>query len=543
MFSSIRLKLSLSHLAVIALAMGLSAYLLLSFLEDYFVDASRDSLTAQARLTAQALIPQSIPEDRQDSVSILQTQTSAEQFASGTMSSTAPVQVFIEAEPQTGDWTAFNNTMAQTQKGGSNFSVQASNIDLDAQGRPPASPDLTYLSNASLQLSAQLQTRIRILDTRGTVIADSWQQEQGTDLASDPAVSKALGGETASRTARVSGEQTMCVALPAMIDGQPVGIVYLSQPLRDMTAVLHDVRTRLLISTGVAALLSGMVALVFSRAISNPLRRLTAAAGAVAQGRLDQQVPVRSRDEIGRLSQTFNEMTERLRLARQTQIDFVANVSHESRTPLTTIKGMAETLREGAADDPEVRDRFLSTIESETNRLIRLVNDLLLLSRADSGALDLRREPVDLAALARSTVEQLTHRAGAHPVTLSIEANAEIPCVDADPDRVRQVLVNLIDNAIKYSRPGGVVSVAVAPGPERSALVQVRDQGIGIPAQDLPHIGERFYRTDKARSRTEGGTGLGLAIARALIEAHGGRLWLESKEGKGTTVSFTLPSA
>jgi signal transduction histidine kinase len=314
-----------------------------------------------------------------------------------------------------------------------------------------------------------------------------------------------------------------------------------------VTAVLHDLRTRWLSATAIALALSGVVGLLLSGAITRPLRRLTAAAGAVAQGQFDQQVPVRSGDEIGRLSQAFNDMTARLQAARQMQVDFVANVSHELRTPLTSIKGMLETLRGGAVDDPGVRDEFLETAEDETDRLIRLVNDLLILSRVDSAALNLRREPTDVAELVRATADRLSPQATAKDLAVRLEATPDTPLAWIDPGRIEQVLVNLLDNAIKYSPPGATVVVKVSAGPDRSALVAVHDQGIGIPAEDLPYVGQRFYRADKARSRSEGaraigGSGLGLAIAQALVKAHGGRLWLESQEGQGTVVSFTLPS-
>ncbi|MGC9334138.1 MAG: HAMP domain-containing sensor histidine kinase, partial [Anaerolineae bacterium] len=248
-------------------------------------------------------------------------------------------------------------------------------------------------------------------------------------------------------------------------------------------------------------------------------------------------------DELGQLSRTFNDMTERLRAARQMQADFVANVSHELRTPLTAVKGTVETLRDGAVDDPEVRDRFLETVEAETDRLIRLVNDLMVLSRADAEALNLRREPVDLPDLARGTVSRLAQQAGAKGLDLVVESPPHLPPVLADADRIEQVLVNLLDNAIKYSPTGRTVWVRLVADPEGKVHVQIQDEGIGIPAAELNRIGERFYRTDRARSRAEGGSGLGLAIARALVEAHGGRLWLESGEGRGTVVTFALPAA
>jgi signal transduction histidine kinase len=333
------------------------------------------------------------------------------------------------------------------------------------------------------------------------------------------------------------------VVLPVRVDDQVVGVVYLSQPLSDVAVVLHDLRTRWLLATGIALLLSGLVGLLLSGAITRPLRRLTTAAGAVARGQFDQQVPVRSGDEIGRLSQAFNDMTARLEAARQMQSDFVANVSHELRTPLTSIKGMLETLRGGAVYDPEVRDAFLETAESETDRLIRLVSDLMVLSRADSAALTLRRESTDVVGLVRATLDRLRPQAQAKELTLTVDAGLDTPRVRIDPDRIEQVLLNLLDNAIKYSRPGTDVVVKISSGPDRSVLVHVKDEGIGVPAEDLRYIGQRFYRADKARSRAEGGSGLGLAIARALVEAHGGRLWLESQEGQGTQVSFSLPSA
>ncbi len=506
MFSSIRTRLTLSHLAVIVVAMGLSGLLLLSLLEGYFLDAMEDSLRAQAELTAQALIPGAVAEAPPD-----------------------PMQ------------NAAANTVQQRQLG--NISVEAQNAAPPPEPSTPltASLDLSYLSDASLQLSAQLDTRVRVLDAAGGVLVDSAQADLGADLGADPLVAQALAGQYASRADTGGRAPAMHLALPLRVEGDLVGAVYLSQPLTDALEVIRDLRNLWLVTTLAALLFSGLVGLLLSRAVARPVRRLTEAAGSVAAGNLDEQVPAGSRDELGRLSRAFNDMTARLRAARQAQTDFVANVSHELRTPLTAVKGTIETLRDGAVDDPEVRDRFLATVEAETDRLIRLVNDLLVLSRADSAALNLRRAPLDLAALARATVGKLAPRASARDVSLVVEAGPGLPPALADADRVEQVLVNLLDNAVKYSRPGGRVTVRIDGGPAGTVQVQVRDEGLGIPADEMPRIGERFYRADRARSRAEGGSGLGLAIARALVEAHGGRLWLESEEGRGTVAIFVLP--
>ena len=507
MFSSIRARLTASHLLVIMLAMSLSGFLLLSFLERYFLQAAEESLTAQAVITAQALIP-------------------------GATTNRPPV----DAAP------AYS---AVQQQQASNLALQAQNLPAPAVDLSSHGVDLGVLADASFQLSAQLDTRIRILDPVGVVQVDSQQTEQGADLSADPLVAEALTGQYASHTDQ---DRVMHVALPALVDERPVGVIYLSQPLDDVTAVLYDLRIRWLISTGMALLFSGVAGLLLARMITRPLRQLTAAAGVVAEGRFDRRVPVRSRDELGRLSSAFNDMTGRLQAARQMQIDFVADVSHELRTPLTAVKGLVETLRDGAVDDREVRDRFLETVESETDRLVRLVNDLLLLSRADSEALNLRREAVDLEKLIRPLMDRLAPAAAGREVDLRLEAPPEAVMAWADSDRIEQVVLNLLDNGIKYSRPGGVVTVmldgepAIAPESRAEATVRVRDDGMGIPAEHLPHLGRRFYRADRARSRSDGGSGLGLAIAQALIEAHGGRLWLESQEGAGTVASFTLPS-
>jgi signal transduction histidine kinase len=518
----------LSYLALIVLAMTLSGFLLLSLVERYFLQAAEDSLLAQARITAQVLIPGATLEDVPPVPEIDQ----------------------VDAIPaEEADLSPAYNAVQQQQL--SNLSLQAENYARPAEEFALEHMDLTYLASASLRLSSQLETRIRILDGEGLVLVDSGQPGEDAlasadprqDLSSDPMVRVALQGEYTHHIDRAGGELSMHLALPVMTQGRLVGVVYLTQPLGDVMVVLYDLRVRWLLSTAMGLIISAVLGLVLSGAIARPVRRLTAAAEAVAQGHFGQRVPVTSRDEVGRLTRTFNDMTARLETARQVQVDFVANVSHELRTPLTSVKGMLETLRAGAVDDLEVRGRFLETAEDETDRLIRLVNDLLLLSRADSEALQLRRETVDMARLSRRAVDRLESKARDRGLCVKTETGGDTPMARIDPDRIEQVLINLLDNAIKYSRPGGTIIISVTATPDGWLLVQVRDEGIGIPAYDLPRIGQRFYRADKARSRAEGGSGLGLAIAQALVSAHGGRSWLESQEGKGTTAYFTVPAA
>jgi len=225
--------------------------------------------------------------------------------------------------------------------------------------------------------------------------------------------------------------------------------------------------------------------------------------------------------------------TERLRR------ELTANVSHELRTPLTSIKGFAETLLHGALKDEAASVRFLTIIDSEANRLVKLVDDLLDLSRLESKGATLEVGAVDLGQLVAHTVDRLRPLAEESRLTLAYRGPSEVQVL-ADADRLEQVLTNLIDNALKYSAPGGRVDVAILPN-DHEVTVTITDTGRGIPPDDLPHVFERFYRADRSRTRGSGGTGLGLAIAKHVVEAHGGVIGVRSRLGEGTTFLFTLP--
>lgn len=232
----------------------------------------------------------------------------------------------------------------------------------------------------------------------------------------------------------------------------------------------------------------------------------------------------------------------RLRQLESVRQDFVANVSHELRTPLSLIKGAAETLIDGGRKDPAITTRFLEIIEKNANRLTLLIDDLLLLSRLDSGRLELQLHEVPLARAIQEALDDAALVARAREVTLRHEAPADL-AARADPDRLRQVLTNLVDNAIKYGRAQGFVTVSARMIGAGFLEVAVHDDGPGIPPEAQARIFERFFRIDKARSREQGGTGLGLAIVKNVVEAHRGSVRVESSPAKGTTFFFTLPSA
>ena len=230
-----------------------------------------------------------------------------------------------------------------------------------------------------------------------------------------------------------------------------------------------------------------------------------------------------------------------LRQLERVRTEFVANVSHELRTPLTAIQGYLETLLSGALEEPENARRFLEIVLRHSERLGRLLNDLTDLSNIELGKVTLRREAVKLDEVVASVLAIIGPRAERSRVRLGTDTPADLPAVSADRDRLSQILINLVDNAVKYTPAGGTVTVTARAVPGGMVEAAVADTGIGIPPADLPRITERFYRVDKARSRELGGTGLGLAIVKHLVAAHGGELHIESVQEQGTTVRFTLP--
>ncbi len=229
-----------------------------------------------------------------------------------------------------------------------------------------------------------------------------------------------------------------------------------------------------------------------------------------------------------------------LRKLERIRRDFVANVSHEFRTPLTAIQGFAETLLAGAMNDPQNRDRFLGIILEHSRRLARLTEDLLKLSQMDAERLELELRPVSVAQLVESCYETARHRAGEKELNLSLDVPEGLPNVSGDARRLQEVLQNLLDNAIQYTLPDGNI-VLSAETRNDEVIFTVADTGIGIPQADQPRIFERFYRVDVARSREAGGTGLGLSIAKHLIEGHGGRIWVESEVGVGSKFHVSVP--
>ena len=362
--------------------------------------------------------------------------------------------------------------------------------------------------------------RIVLADRTGRIIADS---------------SGKLEGQFVSRNWGAP------VAL-ATVQGQPVGLIYVN-PVGPPASSGEDsflgaVNRSLWLAVAAAGLAAVLLTIFLSQRILGPVEALTVAARRMEKGDLSQRVQVRSSDEIGALAHAFNAMADGLARIEQLRRNMVNDVAHELRTPLASIRGYLEALRDGVvAPSPQIVD----SLYEEAMLLNRLVDDLQELALAEAGQLKLDRQPTDLAAVVQQAVGSLLPEASAKELTIQTEL-PDLPQVDADPQRVGQVLRNLLRNAVAYTPAGGEITVLARPvGAE--VEVSVRDTGIGIAPEHLPYIFERFYRVDQSRARSTGGAGLGLSIVKGLVEAHGGHIRVESEVGKGSTFTFTLPSA
>jgi two-component system sensor histidine kinase BaeS len=307
------------------------------------------------------------------------------------------------------------------------------------------------------------------------------------------------------------------------------------------TNFLSSVSTSLWIAGGIAVAIAAAVAIIFSRGITAPLRRLSAAAARVARGDTSCRVDTTSTDEVGTLTNTFNHMVETLDRDRDARRKLMGDLAHEMGTPLSVIQSNLEGMLDGVV---EASPDKISSLHQEAILLARLVKDLRTLSQAEAGRLNLAPAPGDLGRLATSIVTATGPEAARKGVKLAVQVEPDLPPAMMDADRVSQVLVNLLSNALRYTSDGDAVDVRVA-GEEGggSLVVSVADTGQGIPQADLPYIFDRYYRGPEPREKRAGGSGIGLAVVKELVEAQGGRVWARSAPGQGSTFCFTVPAA
>lgn len=321
-------------------------------------------------------------------------------------------------------------------------------------------------------------------------------------------------------------------ARPIVVSDRAIGVVEVSKSTLASERFLATLRYILLVTIVVAALASLFVSLLLARRLSRPVRDMEQATQRIAAGDLDVRLDGYPPDEIGRLAESINRMTERLEHLEAARTRFISEISHDLRTPLTAIKGLLVNLIDDGSEPNERAS--LEIAERETDRLIRLVNQLLDLARWQGGRLELNRRPVDVGAIARDAVALSEGRARHRQITLSADVPPNLPTISADPDRVQRVILNLLDNGIKFTPSGGQVMLTVRQRADEIEI-SVQDTGRGLTDEEQERAFEPYYRGQG------GGAGLGLTIARAIVEAHGGQMGIENSQGQGCLAWFTLP--
>lgn len=362
--------------------------------------------------------------------------------------------------------------------------------------------------------------RVILADSSSLVVADTYGLRLGERLS----------------------EQELAQGTAIIVNGQRVGTLWLTTTTPPGVLSQEDLFTRsvtvAIILAGIAVLiLAGLAGFFLARRIAGPLSKLTKAVHRLAAGGWEQRLVLTGDEEIVQLVTAFNDMAARLEKYEAMRRNLVADVAHELRTPLTVLRGQLESLQAGAL---EAKPEVIMSLHDEILRLSRLVHDLQELSLAEAKKLPLHQETFNLVEAVQKVLNFFQVEAEGKNIALTLNTEGQEIQVKGDRDRLTQVLINLLGNALRYTPPQGQVGVTIK---EKSGevSVSVADTGPGIAAADLPYVFERFYRPDKSRSRAQGGAGLGLAIAKGFVEAHGGRIWVESQPGQGTRFTFTIP--
>lgn len=381
---------------------------------------------------------------------------------------------------------------------------------------------------------------IYIMDANGNIVADTGNQfanltsEDIKKLTEGFAVQKMFEGRESDSSYLGSG-------YPIMQSNTFKGSFFVLAPIADIQEPVQKIRNLLILSAVGALFVALGFTYVISKKMSDPLLEMEQATREIAKGNLDIQVNISSRDEVGSLGKAINDLALETNRYRTNRKEFFANISHELRTPISYLKGYAEVLKEGLYRTEEERRQYLTIIEDETERLIRLINDLFDLSKIEEGKIDLQMDVIDLIDVLETALLKARIELEKKGLTLKRKIVGNVSFIEADAIRLEQIFTNLLGNAVRYTEKGSI-NVMVWSA-ENKVHVIIEDTGIGIPEEDLPLIFERFHRVEKSRSRELGGTGLGLAIVKNLVEIQQGTILASSQVGNGTKFHLSFPIA
>lgn len=400
-------------------------------------------------------------------------------------------------------------------------------------------------------LDESFDTRIWLFDQAGKIIATSMKNEVVTGKAVASSIAgKVLQGKSAVSELQIEGLQDpmLSVAVPWGAGQQIYGGIILHAPIEGIERTISQMRETILWATLFGVLLSTIMVSYLSWSISRPLKKIEKTASEIGRGNYGERVHVEKPDEIGDLAKTINTLAERLenveqerRHLEQVRNDFLANVSHELRTPLTAMQGFLEALQDGLVEEEEARKRYYNVLYSETMQVNRLVDDLLDLMKLENNEITLAKFPVDVEEMVRKVAFTFGPEAAEKGLEIQVALAESLPKIYADKDRIGQILKNLVKNAVKFTDSGTIMIAAEAE--DDWVKLSVSDTGIGIGADDLQRIWERFFKVDRGRSKNNKGTGLGLAIVKELVQLHDGEIDVESEPGRGTVFTLRFPTA
>ncbi|MBV4419180.1 HAMP domain-containing histidine kinase [Clostridium tyrobutyricum] len=404
----------------------------------------------------------------------------------------------------------------------------------------------SYLSSSSLKKNIMdnadifwknTSAEVQIISPSGKMLMDSIGNYIPGTMEGDD-IDEALKGDVGSsiETDKNTGEKLLCVSSPLKTSGNTEGIIRFVTSLSGVNHIIKKIAVMLILIGFIVILITGIISIAISNTITKPIRQLTDMANKIAKGRFNERVKKERDDEIGTLLDTLNFMADKILQNEKLKNEFIASVSHELRTPLTSIKGWATTMRTGNLDDKEEIMDGLEIIEKESDRLTKMVEELLDFSKFISGKITLNRDYIDIKSTIKYMYKQLSLRAKRQKLNFKVKVQHSIPPILLDENRIKQVLTNLLDNSFKFTPQDGIVELSVKTE-YNNLIIIVKDNGIGIPKDELPRVTEKFFKgkTDKSSN------GIGLSICREIVELHNGKLYVDSEYKKGTQVKVSIP--
>lgn len=421
-------------------------------------------------------------------------------------------------------------------------------LEIDTDLKLDSAQAIDRIKQAVIRHAERLGLSIAVVSRSGHVLAESGSRQvtEGQNISNYPEINDALSGVNAiyTRSLPETLSDWLYVAYPVRAEGETQGVIRVGMPLTEINQRLHKdlfVFLQIIVATLISTVL---ISLWLARRVTKPISRMSETAKQIAlSGDFHSDVPVVRLDEIGELGASFNQMIKRLREQERLRQEFIANASHELKTPVMAIGSVVEALQAGAGEDPELRRKFLSSLENLADRQALLIKDLLDVAKLDAEKTSGWNEPVVLEEILLEVIDDVRPHAEKKGVLVRLECLAHNLITSGNAVQLHQALSNLLINAINYSPHGSFVKVELLPSlNEHQAAIRFIDSGTGIDPLELPHIFERFYRGDKARTRASGGSGLGLAIAREIINRHQGGIEVSSEPGKGSVFTVWLPA-